>query len=162
MTDEETAYSKANENMMHKTIRKVTSDIDQLKANTALAQLMTLVNQLSDKGCNRAELDTLLRLVSPFAPHLAEELWHQHGFAGYCSLAAWPTYDEAKTRKAVQEFIFQVNGKVRSKTEADPSISKDDLLALAKSDEKIKGWIAGKTIVKEIVVPGKLVNIVVK
>ncbi len=164
VTDEETAYSKANENMMHKTIRKVTSDIDQLKANTALAQLMTLVNQLSDKGCNRAELDTLLRLVSPFAPHLAEELWHQHGFAGYCSLAAWPTYDEAKCKDAEIDVAVQINGKLRGTVHMEAGLDNDTLTSLVLADERIQKALerAGGTIRKTIVVPNKLVNLIVK
>ena len=164
VTDEETAYSKANENMMHKTIRKVTSDIDQLKANTALAQLMTLVNQLSDKGCNRAELDTLLRLVSPFAPHLAEELWHQHGFEGYCSLAAWPTYDEAKCKDAEIDVAVQINGKLRGTVHMEAGLDNDTLTSLVLADERIQKALerAGGTIRKTIVVPNKLVNLIVK
>ena len=164
VTDEETAYSKANENMMHKTIRKVTSDIDQLKANTALAQLMTLVNQLSDKGCNRAELDTLLRLVSPFAPHLAEELWHQHGFEGYCSLAAWPTYDEAKCKDAEIDVAVQINGKLRGTVHMEAGLDNDTLTSMVLADERIQKALerAGGTIRKTIVVPNKLVNLIVK
>ena len=149
--------------LLNQTVKKVTEDTSTLNFNTAISQMMVLVNELYKSETLSSKLyDTLILLLSPYVPHLAEELWVLAGHEPSVTTQKWPTYDEAKTRKAVQEFIFQVNGKVRSKTEADPSISKDDLLALAKSDEKIKGWIAGKTIVKEIVVPGKLVNIVVK
>ena len=149
--------------LLNQTVKKVTEDTSTLNFNTAISQMMVLVNELYKSETLSSKLyDTLILLLSPYVPHLAEELWALAGHEPSVTTQKWPTYDEAKTRKAVQEFIFQVNGKVRSKTEADPSISKDDLLALAKSDEKIKGWIAGKTIVKEIVVPGKLVNIVVK
>ncbi len=149
--------------LLNQTVKKVTEDTSTLNFNTAISQMMVLVNELYKSETLSSKLyDTLILLLSPYVPHLAEELWVLAGHEPSVTAQKWPTYDEAKTRKAVQEFIFQVNGKVRSKTEADPSISKDDLLALAKSDEKIKGWIAGKTIVKEIVVPGKLVNIVVR
>jgi leucyl-tRNA synthetase, eubacterial and mitochondrial family len=162
--DAETEYSKANENLMHKTIRKVTSDIDQIKANTALAQLMTLVNQLGDKGCNRAELKTLLALVSPFAPHIAEELWQQKGFEGLCSLSAWPQYDEEKCKDQELTIAIQVNGKTKGTIQAPADLSRDELAAYAQADEWVQKAVAraGSSILKTIAVPNKLVNLIVK
>ena len=162
--DGETAYSKANENLMHKTIRKVSSDIDQLKANTALAQLMTLVNQLGDKGCNRAELRTLLQLVSPFAPHVAEELWEQKGFEGLCSLSEWPEYDEEKCKDQELTIAIQINGKTKGTIQAPADLSRDELAAHAQADEWVQKAVAraGGNIFKVIAVPNKLVNLIVK
>ena len=164
VTDGDTAYSAANENMLHKTIRKVSSDIDQLKANTALAQLMTCVNQLSEKGCNRAELKTLLQLVSPFAPHIAEELWQLNGFEGLCSLSAWPQYDEEKCKDQELTIAVQINGKTRGTVQAPADLDNDALVELVKADEKMQKAIAraGSQILKAIVVRNKLVNLIVR
>ena len=164
VTDGDTAYSAANENMLHKTIRKVSSDIDQLKANTALAQLMTCVNQLSEKGCNRAELKTLLQLVSPFAPHIAEELWQLNGFEGLCSLSAWPQYDEEKCKDQELTIAVQINGKTRGTVQAPADLDNDALVELVKADEKMQKAIAraGSQILKTIVVRNKLVNLIVR
>ncbi len=162
--DRETQYSKANENMMHKTIRKVSSDIEQLKANTALAQLMTLVNQMGEKGCNRAELKTLLQLLSPFAPHMADELWEQKGFEGICSVSAWPAYDEAKCKDAELTIAVQINGKTKGTVQAPADLEREALAQLVQADERIQKAIArvGTNVVKTIVVPNKLVNLIVK
>ncbi len=162
--DGETEYSAVNENLIHKTIRKVSSDIDQLKANTALAQLMTLVNQLGDKGCNRAELKTLLLLVSPFAPHIAEELWQQKGFEGLCSLAAWPQYDEAKCKDAELTIAIQINGKTKGTIQAPADLGREELAAFAQADEWVQKAVArvGTSVMKVIAVPNKLVNLIVK
>ncbi|MBQ6031369.1 MAG: leucine--tRNA ligase [Oscillospiraceae bacterium] len=162
--DGETEYSAVNENLIHKTIRKVSSDIDQLKANTALAQLMTLVNQLGDKGCNRAELKTLLLLVSPFAPHIAEELWQQKGFEGLCSLAAWPAYDEAKCKDAELTIAIQINGKTKGTIQAPADLGREELAAFARNDEWVQKAVArvGTSVMKVIAVPNKLVNLIVK
>ncbi|MBR6118816.1 MAG: leucine--tRNA ligase [Oscillospiraceae bacterium] len=162
--DGETEYAKVNENLMHKTIRKVTSDIDQLKANTALAQLMTLVNQLGDKGCNRAELKTLLQLVSPFAPHIAEELWQLKGFEGLCSLSAWPKYDEAKCKDQELTIAIQINGKTKGTIQAPADLSREELASFAQADEWVQKAVAraGGEVRKVIAVPNKLVNLIVK
>ncbi len=162
--DGETEYSAVNENLIHKTIRKVSSDIDQLKANTALAQLMTLVNQLGDKGCNRAELKTLLLLVSPFAPHIAEELWQQKGYEGLCSLAAWPAYDEAKCKDAELTIAIQINGKTKGTIQAPADLGREELAAFAQADEWVQKAVArvGTSVMKVIAVPNKLVNLIVK
>ena len=162
--DSETEYARVNENLIHKTIRKVTSDIDQLKANTALAQLMTLVNQLGDKGCNRAELKTLLQLVSPFAPHIAEELWQQKGFEGLCSLSAWPQYEEEKCKDQELTIAIQINGKTKGTIQAPADLSREELAALAQNDEWVQKAAArvGANVVKVIAVPNKLVNLIVR
>ena len=162
VTDKAEAYSPANESAMHKTIRKVTQDIDALKANTAIAALMTLVNQLSDNGCNRAELKTLLTLLSPFAPHMTDELWQQHGFEGYCSVAPWPSYDEDKCRDAEVEMAIQINGKLRSTVKLPADSSDEDVAAAAKQDEKVRRALETGVIRKVIVVKNKLVNLIIK
>lgn len=164
VSDQETEYSGANENLIHKTIRKVSSDIEQLKANTALAQLMTLVNQLGDKGCNRAELKTLLQLVSPFAPHITEELWELHGFEGLCSLSAWPKYDEAKCKDQELTIAIQINGKTKGTIQAPADLSREELADFALADEWVQKAVsrAGTNIMKTIAVPNKLVNLIVK
>ena len=162
VTDDAEAYSPANESAMHKTIRKVGEDIDALKANTAIAALMTLVNQLSDNGCNRAELQTLLALLSPFAPHMTDELWQQHGFEGYCSVAPWPSYDEDKCRDAEVEMAIQINGKLRSTVKLPADSSDEDVAAAAQQDEKVRRALETGAIRKVIVVKNKLVNLIIK
>ncbi len=156
------AYSEQNEVAMHRTIQKVTEDIEELKMNTAIAQMMTLLNQLYDKGVNRAEYKTLLTLLNPFAPHVTEELWQMLGETDLLSLHTWPAYDEAKTVESSITIAVQINGKVKSKITIPLDCPKDDTLAAAVADEKISAAIAGKTVVKSIVVPNKIVNIVVK
>ena len=124
---------------------------------------MTLINDINDVGTlTKDEFMTLIRLICPFAPHLAEELWETMGGEGLCSLAAWPVWDENKTVDSTVEVAVQVNGKVRGTVAIPFNCSKEDAIAAAKADEKIAAAIAGKTIVKEISVPNKIVNIVVK
>lgn len=153
-------YSEALEPLMHKTIKKVTEDIDNLKCNTAIAAMMTLVNEMASKGVNKAELKTLTILLNPFAPHVTEEMWEVMNFGGAVHDASWPEYDEEKTKESTVEIALQIMGKVRSRITVPVDISKDEAIALAKADEKIAAAIEGKTIKKEIYVPGKLVNIV--
>lgn len=153
-------YSEALESLMHKTIKKVTEDIDNLKCNTAIAAMMTLVNEMAAKGVNKAELKTLTILLNPFAPHITEEMWQVMDFGGMVHEASWPEYDEEKTKESTVEIALQIMGKVRSRITVPVDISKEDAIALAKADEKIAAAIDGKTIKKEIYVPGKLVNIV--
>ncbi len=159
VTDGDT-YSEALEPLMHKTIKKVTEDIDNLKCNTAIAAMMTLVNEMASKGVNKAELKTLTILLNPFAPHVTEEMWEVMNFGGAVHYASWPEYDEEKTKESTVEIALQIMGKVRSRITVPVDISKDEAIALAKADEKIAAAIEGKTIKKEIYVPGKLVNIV--
>jgi len=157
------AYSAALESAMHRTIKKVTLDIDGLKMNTAIAALMALMNDIGAAGSiNKAEFRTLLILLNPFAPHLTEELWEQMGFEGMLYETAWPEYDEAKCRQQEVEIAVQVNGKIRSRISVAADISDADALALAKAEEKVAAEIAGKTVVKELYIKGKLVNIVVR
>lgn len=153
-------YSEELEPLMHKTIKKVSYDIDNLKANTAIAAMMSLVNEMTAKGCNKAELKTLTILLNPFAPHVTEEMWEVMSFGGMVNEAQWPTYDEEKTKENSVEIVLQVMGKVRSRMTIPVDMPKDEVIAAAKADEKIAELIDGKTVKKEIYVPGKLVNIV--
>ncbi len=154
-------YSKELEALIHKTIKKVTEDIDNLKCNTAIAAMMALINKIYEKGSvTKAELKTLTILLNPFAPHVTEEMWDVMGFGGMVNEAKWPEYDEAKTVENSVEIVLQIMGKVRSRITISVDMPKDEVLALAKADEKIAAAIEGKTIKKEIYVPGKLVNIV--
>ncbi len=157
------SYSKELETPFHKTIKKVSEDIEAMKFNTAIATLMSLLNEIYDhKSINKAELTTLLTLVQPFAPHIAEEMWELNQLGGMANEAKWPSYDEAKCIDSTVEIVVQLNGKIKSRIVVATSASKDELLAAAKEDAVVKAEMAGKNIVKEIVVPGKLVNIVVK
>ena len=157
-------YSAELSSSMHKTIKKVTEDIEQMKFNTAIAAVMTLLNTIYDNGkINRAELHDLLLIVNPFAPHITEEMWSTLGFGEMMAAdGVWPTYDEAKCIDATVEIVVQINGKIRAKINVPVDISNEDAVALAKEDDKIKEELAGKNIIKEIYVKGKLVNIVAK
>lgn len=153
-------YSPELEALIHKTVKKVTFDIDNLKANTAIAAMMTLVNEMTQKGCNKAELKALTILLNPFAPHVTEEMWQVMNYGGMVNEAKWPEYDDEKTKENSVEIVLQVMGKVRSRMTIPVDMPKDDVIAAAKQDAKIAELIDGKTIKKEIYVPGKLVNIV--
>ena len=157
-------YSKELSSAFHKTTKKVTEDIETLKYNTAIAALMTLLNNIYDKGAiNRAEIKTLLLLVNPFAPHVTEEMWEKCGFGKMLAAdGVWPAYDEAKCVDDTIEIVVQINGKIRAKLNVPADIEQAEALALAKEDEKIKDELQGKNIIKEIYVKGKLVNIVAK
>ncbi|MBE6538966.1 MAG: leucine--tRNA ligase, partial [Ruminococcaceae bacterium] len=147
----------------NKTVKKVSSDIEEMKFNTAIAAMMELVNEINSVGSLTVdELGILVRLLCPFAPHLCEEIWANIGGEGFCSLAPWPTYDEAKTVDSSVEIAVQINGKLRATIMLPRDCPKDDAIAAAKSDERVLPLIEGKTIVKEIAVPNKIVNIVVK
>ena len=154
-------YSSDIEPLMHKTIKKVSEDIENLKCNTAIAAMMTLLNKIYDKkSITRGELRTLTILLNPFAPHVTEEVWEKMNFGGFVHEAKWPEYDEAKTVENSVEIVLQIMGKVRSRMTIPVDMPKDEVIALAKQDEKIAAAIEGKTIKKEIYVPNKLVNIV--
>lgn len=156
-------YSKDLEGEMNRTIKKVTEDIEVLKMNTAIASMMALINIIYDKkSITKGELRTLLLLLNPFAPHITEEMWQNLGFGGQLAHAKWPTFDAAKCIDDTIEIVVQVNGKVRAKLIVPTDISKDDALAAAKQDEAVAKELAGKTLLKEIYVPGKLVNLAVK
>ena len=153
----------ALEKHIHKLIKKVTEDIDAMKFNTAIAAMMGTLNTIYEVGSiTKCELSTLAALLSPFAPHLAEEINEALGNKGLISLAKWPVYDEAKTVDTTVEMPVQINGKVRGVIAVNKDASKEDILAIAKAEEKVAAAIEGKTIVKEIVVPGKIINIVIK
>ena len=148
---------------IHKLIKKVTSDIDSMKFNTAIAAMMGTVNTIYEIGkLTVDELKVLATILSPFAPHVAEEIFEMMGGEGLVSIAKWPEYDEAKTKDDTVEMPVQINGKVRCVVNVPANSDKDAILAIVKGDERIKQAIDGKSIVKEIVVPGKIINIVVK
>lgn len=156
-------YSKELSASFHKTVKKVSDDIEKMKFNTAIAALMTLLNKIYDKGSiNRAGLKTFIQLLNPFAPHMTEEIWSEQNYGGMLCQSEWPTYDEDKCVDDVVEIAVQVNGKVRSRISIPSDISKEDAISTAEADEKVKGYTDGKNIVKEIYIPGRLVNIVVK
>ena len=155
-------YSEQHEVLMNRTIKKVGEDADNLKANTAIAALMTMLNEFYDKGVNKAEYKTFLALLNPFAPHITEELWQQLGETGLLSVAPWPTYDEAKTVESTVELAVQVNGKLKCTIKLAVDADKQTAIDTAMAEEKIQHAIEGKQIVKQIVVPGKIVNLVVK
>ncbi|HHT81243.1 MAG: leucine--tRNA ligase [Sphaerochaeta sp.] len=161
VTDEEP--SEAILKLLHKTIKKVTHDTDSLNFNTAISQMMVLVNEIyKTESLPRVVWETLIKLLGPYVPHIAEELWELAGHEPTLANVPWPTYDEKLTIDSEVQIILQVNGKVRSKSLQEKGLSKAEMLALAKDDERVQRWIEGKTIVKEIVVPDKLVNLVVK
>ena len=148
---------------IHKVIKKVSLDIEDLKFNTAIAAMMGLLNEIYDKGTlTRDELSILVRLLCPFAPHLCEEMWQDLGGKGLCSLAEWPVWDEAKTVDSTVEVAVQVNGKVRATIELPLNCPAADAIAAAKANEKVVPFIEGKTVIKEISIPNKIINIVVK
>ncbi len=160
---EEGAVSSDLESEIHRTVKKVTEDIDNLKANTAIAALMSLLNRFYEKGkVTSEELSIFLRLLNPMAPHLTEELWETLGFGGTLTDHEWPKYDEAKCVDDKIEIAVQVNGKVKTKIVVDAEAQSDDVIAVAKADEKVASIVDGKQIVKELYVKGRLVNIVVK
>lgn len=151
------------EKHIHKLIKKVTEDIDSMKFNTAIAAMMGTLNNIYEVGkITKDELATLSKLLSPFAPHIAEEIYSALGNDDLVSIAKWPEYDEAKTQDDTVEMPVQINGRVKSIITVDKNASKEAVLAIAKSDEKVAAAISGMTVIKEIVVPGKIVNIVVK
>ena len=156
-------YSKELEASMHKLIKKVSEDIENMKFNTAIAAFMTVLNEIYDKGSiTKGELKTLLILLNPFAPHVTEEEWSVLNLGGTVTEQSWPGYDEAKCVADSVEIVVQICGKIRARMNIDVSLSAEEVIALAKEDETIKAEIAGKNIVKELYVPGKLVNIVAK
>ena len=155
-------YSEQHEVLMNRTIKKVGEDADNLKANTAIAALMTMLNEFYDKGVNKVEYKTFLALLNPFAPHITEELWQQLGETGLLSVAPWPTYDEAKTVESTVELAVQVNGKLKCTIKLAADADKQTAIDTAMAEEKVQHAIEGKQIVKQIVVPGKIVNLVVK
>ena len=148
---------------VNRTVRKVSDDIEGLKFNTAIAAMMALMNEFDQNGgATRGEYRTLLLLLDPFVPHMAEEIWERLAFGGRLSQAAWPTYDEAKCVESTVEIALQVNGKIRDRIRVAADIAAPDAIAAARANDKVAAAVAGMQTVKELYVPGKLVNIVVK
>ncbi len=156
------AYSKDNEALVHKTIKKVSDDIESMKFNTAIAALMTLTNQFYDKGVNQAEFRTLLQLLSPFAPHIADELWEKFGFEGMACTSAWPVYDESKTVASEVTIAVQVGGKLKATVTVPMNSDQEAVLEVVKAEPKIAKLMEGKNLVKVIHVPNKLMNLILK
>ena len=160
---DETGYRKEIEVEMHRTIKKVTEDIEGLKMNTAIAALMSLLNVIQSSGkITRDEFKTFITLLNPFAPHITEELWVKCGFDGMLNETVWPEFDEAKCIDSTVEIVVQINGKIRARLNVSADITAPDAINLAKNEKAIIDEISGKSIVKELYVPKKLVNIVVK
>ena len=162
VTDEE-AIRPAMEIAINRTIRKVGEDIENLKFNTAIAAMMALLNDLSASGgVTRAEYAVLLQLLNPFAPHMTEELWEMFGYEGTLDHRAWPTFDPNKCEESTVEIAVQVNGKIRERIHVALDASAEDVIALAKAQDRVASELSDKQIVKELYVPRKLVNLVVK
>ena len=161
MTEEPAA--KDMEVKIHKAIKKVSSDIEAMKFNTAIACLMTLINEIYAVGkISKNDLVIFIKLLCPFAPHLCEEIWETIGGEGLLSLSKWPEYEESKTVEDSIEIVVQVNGKVRGTIVIPNGCAKEEALELAKKDERVASFLEGKTLVKEIYVPNKIVNFVAK
>ena len=157
-------YTKENEPGIHKCIKKVADDIEAMKFNTAIAAMMTLVGDYQKNGCTKGDMRTLLLLLSPFAPHIAEELWEMLGFSGegFACQQVWPAYDESKTVASEITMAVQVNGKLRSNIVVAADADNDTIIAAAQADPKVQKFTDGMNLVKSIVVPGRLVNLIVK
>ena len=162
--NEENGLRPALESSFHKAIKKVGEDIENLKFNTAIASLMALINEIYDSGSvTRDELKIFTILLNPFAPHITEELWETCSFdSKMVAQQQWPQYDEAKCKDTSVEIAVQLNGKLRARITVAADIDKEGALTVAKADAKVASALEGKNIVKEIYVPGKLVNIVAK
>ena len=156
-------YSKEHEKMMHKAIKKVTSDIEEMKFNTSVAEFMKMTNEFyKDKKINKAEYKTFLQLLNPFAPHMTEELFNIIGESKTINETPWPKYDESKTIDEKQEIPVQVNGKVKAVITAEKEATEEEVKAIVNSNETIQNVLEGKNVIKEIYVKGKIYNIVVK
>ena len=156
------AYSKANEAAVHKAIKKVSEDIEAMKFNTAIATLMALVNDFYQNGASRGDMKALLLMLSPFAPHMCEELWEMAGYGGQVCLQSWPEYDESKTVAATVQMAVQVSGKVKANIVVPVEAADEEIVAAALAEPKIQKLSAGMTLVKSIVVKGKLVSLIFK
>ena len=155
-------YSKANESAIHKAIKKVSEDIEAMKFNTAIATLMALVNDFYANGASRGDMKALLLMLSPFAPHMCEELWEMAGYGGNVCLQAWPEYDETKTVSATVQMAVQVSGKVKANIIVSADSSDEEIVAAALADPKVAKLAEGMTLIKSIVVKGKLVSLIFK
>ncbi len=163
---DETSISAKNESIVHKTIKKVTQDIDELKMNTAIAAMMAMVNEFYANGCSKGDVEMLCLLLSPFAPHMVEEMWENMGFAAkYGKMAMqmeWPAHDESKTVDSHVEMAVQVNGKLKGTVTVPMDSGESDVVAAAMENEKVKKSVEGMNVVKTILVKNKLVNLIVK
>ncbi len=156
-------YSKETENMMHKAIKKVSNDIEEMKYNTSVSTFMTMVNEFSKlKKINKKEYETFLQLLNPFAPHITEEIWERLGHTNQLAYEPWPKYDEEKTIDESIDLPVQINGKLRANIQIQKDEDKDSIKAKIHENEKIQAYIEGKEIVKEIYVPNRIYNIVIK
>ena len=157
------SYSEELTSLMHRTIKKVTEDIEAMKFNTAVAAMMGMLNDIDKAGhINRAEYRTLIMLLNPFAPHITEELYEIMNYGGVLNEQSWPVFEEALCAESTIEIAVQVNGKIKAKLNIPADAEQDAVLALAKADAEVAAAMDGKNIVKEIYVKGRLVNIVVK
>ena len=154
--------SHANEAAVHRTIKKVGEDIEAMKFNTAIAAMMGLVNDFYDHAPSRGDIKALLQLLSPFAPHIAEELWERQGFEGCASTSAWPQYDESKMTESEKEIAIQLNGKLRATATVPVDADDETVLAIVKAQEKVARALEGMEIVKSIVIRNKLVNLILR
>ncbi|WP_295752622.1 leucine--tRNA ligase [uncultured Oscillibacter sp.] len=158
--------SPANEAILHRTIKKVTADIDSLKMNTAIAAMMTAVNELTANGVTKGDMKILIQLLNPFAPHITEELWEKFGFAAgtgkMCCQSEWPVYDESKTVASTVDFAVQVNGKLKGTVSMPTDSEEQAVVDAAMTVEKVQKATAGMQVVKTIFVKNRLVNLIVK
>ncbi len=160
---DENDYSKKHVSLMHRTIKKVTQDYEAMKFNTAIASMMSAINEFYDSGyITRGELKTFVTLLNPIAPHITEEIWEEQKYNGMLNQTTWPVWDEEKTVEDEIEMPVQINGKVRGKVIISKDADLTEAKAKANEDDNIQKFLEGKTIVKEIYVPGKIFNIVVK
>jgi len=149
--------------LYHTTVKKVGGDIEALRFNTAISQMMILVNELTKNDIRpRQVLEPLVLLLAPFAPHIAEELWQKIGHSSSVAYEPWPAYDESKLQQTNVEVVFQVNGKIRAKKSVPVDVDEEALKGIARAEQNVKAYLDGKQIVKEIVVKNKLVNFVVR
>ena len=155
-------YTKANEAGIHKCIKKVADDIEAMKFNTAIAAMMTLVGDFQKNGCSKGDMKTLVTLLAPFAPHIAEELWELLGGEGFVCRQGWPAYDESKTVADTIQMAVQVNGKVRANIVVPADADNEAIIAAAQADPKVQKFTEGMALAKTIVVPKRLVNLIVK
>jgi leucyl-tRNA synthetase len=154
-------HEEALEKVYHQTVKKVSEDMDALHFNTAISQLMVFINEAyKAEFVSKSFAEGFVKMLSPIAPHLAEELWEKLGHSGTIAYETWPTYDESKLVDNEVEIVVQVNGKVKTKMLVAKDASREELEGIALKDETIQGLIEGKTVRKVIAVPGKLVNIV--
>ena len=159
----EEGRSKALEKALNRTIKKVTEDIEDMKFNTAIAAMMSLLNEVDKVGSlSNEDYKTIINLLNPFAPHVTEELWEERGFEGFCSLADWPEYDESLCVDSEVEIAVQVNGKLKDRITVAVDADQDTVLAAAKKSQKVAAELESGNVVKEIYIKGKLVNIVIK